>query len=109
MEIAGVRVKSIVILTAIVLVGFGLYLSSLYSYLLFHSLVELFSIIVACGIFIVAWNARRFLDNNYLLFIGIAIIVVIGLSVGGCQAKPEKYTRPVEKVTIAAYLGEVSL
>ena len=49
---------------------FVLCLSSLYNYLLFHSLVEIFSIIVACGIFIVAWNSRRFLDNNYLLFIG---------------------------------------
>jgi Membrane-associated sensor domain len=49
---------------------FVLCLSSLYNYLLFHSLAEIFSIIVACGIFIVAWNSRRFLDNNYLLFIG---------------------------------------
>ena len=49
---------------------FVLCLSGLYNYLLFHSLAEIFSIIVACGIFIVAWNSRRFLDNNYLLFIG---------------------------------------
>jgi signal transduction histidine kinase len=55
-----------------VLVLLGLYLTRLYSYLLFHSLAELFSIIVACSIFMLVWNARRFLDNNYLLFIGIA-------------------------------------
>ena len=36
------------------------------------------------------------------MFIGIAIIVVIGVSVGGCQQKPEKYTGPVEKITVAA-------
>jgi len=36
------------------------------------------------------------------IFIGIAIIVVIGISVGGCQQKPEKYTGPVEKITVAA-------
>jgi len=58
---------------------FGLYLTSLYSYLLFHSLVETFSIVVACGIFMVAWNARRLIDNNYLLFIGIAYLFVGGL------------------------------
>ncbi len=40
------------------------------------------------------------------LFIGIAIIAVIGISVGGCQEKPEKYTGPVEKITLAAYAGE---
>ncbi len=57
----------------------GLYLSKLYSYLLFHSLAEIFSIVVACGIFMVAWNARRFLDNNYLLFLGIAYLFIAGI------------------------------
>ena len=59
-----------------VLILFGLYLTSLYSYLLFHSTAEIFSIVVACGVFMVAWNSRRFLDNNYLLFIGIAYLFV---------------------------------
>ena len=59
-----------------ILVFFGLYLTSLYSYLLFHSLAEIFSIVVAFGIFVITWNARRFLDNNYLLFIGIAYLFV---------------------------------
>ncbi len=54
----------------------GLYLSSLYNYLLFHSLVELSGVVVACGVFMLAWNSRRFLDNNYLLFIGIAYLFV---------------------------------
>jgi len=61
------------------LILFGLYLTSQYSYLLFHSLAEIFSIVVACGIFMVSWNARRFMDNNYLLFIGIAYLFVAGL------------------------------
>jgi PAS domain S-box-containing protein len=52
--------------------GLGLYASSLYSYLLFHSLVELFSVLVAFLIFVLAWHTRRLLDNHYLLFIGIA-------------------------------------
>jgi PAS domain S-box-containing protein len=53
-------------------VALGLYASSLYSYLLFHSLVELFSVLVAFVIFVLAWNTRRILDSHYLLFIGIA-------------------------------------
>ena len=61
------------------LVFLGLYLTSLYNYLLFHSLAEIFSIVVACGIFMVAWNSRRFLDNNYLLLLGIAYLFVGGL------------------------------
>ena len=59
-----------------VLALLGLYLSSRYSYLLFHSIAEIFSIVVACGIFMVAWNSRRFLDNNYLLFLGVAYLFV---------------------------------
>ena len=55
---------------------FGLYLTSLYGYLLFHSLVELFSIVVACGVFMIAWNSRRFMEHNYLLFLGIAYLLV---------------------------------
>jgi diguanylate cyclase (GGDEF)-like protein len=54
------------------LVLFGLYLTSHYDYLLFHSLTEIFSIVVGCCMFIVAWNSRQRLDNDYLLFLGIA-------------------------------------
>ena len=59
-----------------ILVIGGLYLASLYNYLLFHGLAELFSIVVAFAIFILAWNTRRLLDNHYLLFVGIAYLFV---------------------------------
>lgn len=45
-------------------------------YLLFHSLAELFSIVIAFGIFVIGWNSRKFYKNNYLLFIGIAYLFV---------------------------------
>ncbi|MEI8372255.1 MAG: MASE3 domain-containing protein [Planctomycetota bacterium] len=54
----------------------GLYLTSLYRYVLFHSLAEVFSIVVACGVFMVYWNSRRFLSNDYFLFVGIAYLCV---------------------------------
>ncbi|MCX8111518.1 MAG: diguanylate cyclase [Syntrophorhabdaceae bacterium] len=54
----------------------GLYLTSLYSYTLFHSLAEVFSIVIACCIFIVAWNTRHLINNNYLLFLGIAYLFI---------------------------------
>jgi len=58
------------------LVLFGLYLTSLYSYLLLHSLVEIFSIVIGCSIFIVAWNSRKRMDNDFLLFLGTAYLFV---------------------------------
>jgi signal transduction histidine kinase len=65
--------KSVTMLLGIAVLA-GLYASSLYSYLLFHTLVELFSIIVAFVIFVLAWNTRRVLDNHYLLFLGISFV-----------------------------------
>lgn len=61
------------------LVLFGLFLTSLYSYILFHSLAEIFSIVIGCSFFILAWNSRHRLDNDYLLFLGIAYLFVSGL------------------------------
>jgi PAS domain S-box-containing protein len=78
MRVSVVAKKYVYILIAI-LIFIGLYLASLYSYLLFHSLAEIFSIVVACGIFVIAWNSRQFFENNYLLFIGIAYLFVGGL------------------------------
>ena len=54
----------------------GLYGASLYSYLLFHVLVEGFSIVIACSIFVLVWNSRRIIDNPYLVIIGIACLFV---------------------------------
>ncbi len=54
----------------------GLYIASWLDYLLFHSLVELFSVIIAFTIFILIWNSRGFLDNGYLRLLGIAYLSV---------------------------------
>ncbi len=57
---------------------YGLYLISLSNYLLFHSLAELFSIVVACSVFLMAWNSRQYFANDYLIFVSIASLFVAG-------------------------------
>ena len=57
----------------------GLYAVSLYYYATFLSLASLFSIALALGIFILVWTSRHYLNNNYLLFIGIAYLFIGGL------------------------------
>jgi signal transduction histidine kinase/PAS domain-containing protein len=57
----------------------ALYLLSRANYLLFHSSVEVFSIVIAFAIFAIAWNSRHIMDSNYLLFIGIACLFVGGV------------------------------
>ena len=54
----------------------GLYLAERSNYILFHTLVEMFSIVIACGVFVISWNTRRIVDNSYFLFIGIASLFV---------------------------------
>jgi len=53
-----------------------LYVLSQTNYLLFHGLAELFSIIIACCIFIIAWNSRKFSTQPYLLLVGIGYLFV---------------------------------
>jgi len=52
----------------------GLYLTSLYSYLLFHTLAEGFSIVIAISLFLIAWNTRQLTRNNYVLFLSCAFL-----------------------------------
>lgn len=57
----------------------GLYLTSLYSYLLFHTAAEMFSIVIAYGIFLIGWSARPYIKNNYLVFIAVAYFFIATL------------------------------
>jgi len=54
----------------------GLVLTTWHHYLLFHTLAELISIAIAGGIFVLAWNTRRFTDNAFLLVLGTAYLAV---------------------------------
>ncbi len=98
------------------LVLLALFLSSLHSYLLFHNLAEIFSIVIACAIFMFAWNARHFLQNNYLLFIGIAYLFVAGLDLihtfayKGMRVFPgDDANLPTQLWIAARYLQSISL
>ena len=53
-----------------------LYFLSRSNYLLFHSFIELFAVVVGFAIFVVAWNTRHWVPNDYLLFLGIAYLAI---------------------------------
>lgn len=55
---------------------FLLHFISLSNNLLFHTLVELFSIIIAYVIFLVAWESKAFLENRYLMLLGISYFFI---------------------------------
>jgi signal transduction histidine kinase len=107
---AGIRV------TSWILILVGLYLTSLYDYLLFHSLVEIFSVLIAFGTFAIAWNCRRFMDNTFFLFLGIAYLFIGGLDLvhalayKGMGVFPGYQTNLPTQLWIAArYMESVSL
>lgn len=52
------------------------------NYLLFHTTVESFGLVVMAGIFVIAWSTRGFSSNRYLLILGtthLFVAIVAGL------------------------------
>lgn len=62
----------------IIFASLALYFTSIHSYILFHSLVEVSTSVVAFGIFVIAWASRRYVSNNFLLIIGVGYFFVGG-------------------------------
>jgi signal transduction histidine kinase len=55
---------------------FLIYLSSLDSFLLFHTIAELSAIIISVGIFLVGWNSKAYLKTSFFLIIGVSFLFV---------------------------------
>ncbi|MEI7639385.1 MAG: MASE3 domain-containing protein, partial [Syntrophus sp. (in: bacteria)] len=51
-----------------------LYAISRYNYSLFHSLADGLSIVTAACVFVIIWNSRHLLDNDYFLYVGITFL-----------------------------------
>lgn len=100
----------------IVLALAALYLASLYNYLLFHTVVEGFTIVIGCGVFMVAWNSRGLLTNDYLLFLGIAYLFVAIIDLAHTMGYPGMGVFPGYDANLATqfwigarYLESISL
>jgi signal transduction histidine kinase len=64
-----------------VLTLFALWLSAQYSYLLFHSIAEIFSIAVACAVFMISWSSREYPEAKPFVLLGIGYLFVAILDV----------------------------
>ncbi len=105
------------ILPGLVLAGTAaiLYLTSLHSYLLFHSLAEVFSIVVACGVFMISWNAKDAKETRNLVYLGIGYLFVAALDLfhtltyHGMGVLPGDHDYPTKLWVAARYLQTVTL
>ncbi len=68
------------VLAALALVAV-LYYASVAGYLLFHTLAEVFAVAISGSVFTLAWNSRRFSNQYYLLFVGIALLAASVLNI----------------------------
>jgi hypothetical protein len=78
--IALTRADRLTVLIAAVLVGI-LYLTRLQSYILFHSMAEIVFVVVCLSVIIMAWSLYRFLDDDFAIFLGVALIAVATLHI----------------------------
>ena len=46
------------------------------NYLLFHSIAEIFSIIIAGGIFVIGWNSRKYSESSFFFILGVSFLFV---------------------------------
>ncbi len=60
----------------LIVILFFTYLTSLYSFLLFHTIAELFSIIIAGGVFVIGWNSRKYMKSSFFLVMGISFLFI---------------------------------
>lgn len=67
------RIPSLLFLATVLA---GLYLTTFVNYLLFHSLAEIISIVVAFSVFTITWTSRNYINNQYLLLIGVAYLFI---------------------------------
>ena len=74
-----IRLPDLIAVTATVAALLGIYIYSGHRYLLFHTLAEVFSVVVGFATFVTAWYTRAFTGNSYLLIIGIAALAVGGV------------------------------
>lgn len=79
-----------------------------------HNLAEMFSVVVACGVFMLTWNARKFIDNHYFIFLGIACLFVgvidcLHAILFGGAFNPERYNQSIALWYSARFVQSVAL
>jgi signal transduction histidine kinase len=96
--------KRLLYVVVSVLIGVALYITSRYSYLLFHSVVEEFSILVAFGVFLLGWYSIKYTENRAFLLLGVAFLFIGWIDFFHTLAYPGMGVFPGSDTNLAAQL-----
>lgn len=72
----GAKVNKIVSSVFMIIILIMLYMTSLYNYILFHSIAEVFSVCIALTIFLITWNSKHFIQNKLFIILGISYLFI---------------------------------
>jgi hypothetical protein len=61
---SGTQIEHVCVLLALITSFVALWWISYFNYVLFHSLVEIYNVMVLWGVFFVTWSVRRFFRNS---------------------------------------------
>ncbi len=53
-----------------------LFIISRYNYILYHSIIEMLGIVISCGVFMIAYNAREYMRSGFFIIIGVSFLFV---------------------------------
>ena len=62
------------LVAGLLLAAVGLRFAYGVSHLLFHTIVEVFTVAVSAGVFMLAWNSQRFVSRSFLPIVGAAYL-----------------------------------
>ncbi|MBI9088085.1 MAG: PAS domain S-box protein [Desulfobacterium sp.] len=62
-------------------VFFSLYVINQYNYLIYHTISELFTVVIAWSFFIIVWNTKNIIKSDVIVFLGVAYLFIGGIDI----------------------------
>ena len=59
-----------------------LYILSIYNYYVLHGAIGIIAVVLASSVFMVGWNTRNFVENNFVVFLGLSFLFIGVLDAG---------------------------
>jgi signal transduction histidine kinase len=95
-------------LAVFLLVGLLFFQLSRVNYLLIHTLTELFSIVLLTAVFLIGWNTRRLVDNQFFVILATGFLVTGSVDLLHTLAYKGMQVLPIDEANTATQLWLVA-